>query len=212
LVKTDQENLHAHGYWLQHLKQRPETSDAFGHWATELLRRFDAFRVLCAVREGPRGVAGINDAIEREAQARGWLQRRGIWYEGRPVMVIRNDSGLGLFNGDTGLVLRAPGAAGLGDAGLRAWFLSAGRLHSVAVSRLPEVETAFAMTVHKSQGSEFDHVLLVLPDEDLPLLTRELIYTGMTRARRRLSMAYRSEATLIQAVGRPTWRMSGLRF
>jgi exodeoxyribonuclease V alpha subunit len=200
-----------HAAWLQRLKDRPRQRELFEPWARDLIQRFDAFRVLCALREGPRGVAGINEAIEREAVARGWLQRAGTWYEGRPVMVLRNDAAQGLYNGDTGLILRAPGAAGTAAGAYRAWFVEGQTLRSVAVTRLPEVETAFAITVHKSQGSEFDQVLLVLPDEDLPVLTRELLYTGITRARRWLGIACRSDEVLARAVGRVTWRMSGLR-
>ncbi len=198
-----------HAGWLQQLRARPRERAAFEPWALSLIRRFEAFRILCALREGPRGVAGLNDLIEREAAARGWINRRGAWYEGRPVMVTRNDASLKLYNGDIGLVLRAPSGAA-GEGGLRAWFADGDTLRSVAVNRLPDVETAFAMTVHKSQGSEFEHVLLVLPDDDLPVLTRELLYTGITRARRWLTLALSDEAVLTRAAGRRTWRMSGL--
>ncbi len=203
------DSVPGHAAWLTALKTRPAQAGAFDTWALALIRRFEAFRVLCALREGPRGVGGINEALEREAIARGWLHKRGAWYDGRPVMVTRNDSTLRLFNGDIGLVLRAPGSPG-GEAGLRAWFAQGDSLRSVAVARLPAVETAFAMTVHKSQGSEFEHVLLVLPDDDLPVLTRELLYTGITRARRWLTLAYGDDEVLAQAVARRTWRMSGL--
>jgi exodeoxyribonuclease V alpha subunit len=195
----------SHAHWLQALRQRPRAPAQFEPWARGLLRRFESFRLLCALREGPRGVSGLNAAIEREAGQRGWLQAQGSWYEGRPVMVTRNDAALRLFNGDIGLVLRAPEGGGL-----RAWFAEGEQLRSVAVTRLPEVETAFAMTVHKSQGSEFDHVLLVLPDEDRPVLTRELLYTGITRARRWLTLACADEQVITRAVQRRSWRMSGL--
>jgi exodeoxyribonuclease V alpha subunit len=201
-----------HAHWLQALQQRPRQREAFEGWALGLIKGFDAFRVLCAVREGPRGVAGVNQAIEREAVSRSWLHVRGTWYEGRPIMVTRNDPGLGLFNGDTGLVLRAPGLPQEGGGLLHAWFATGQGLRSVAVSRLPDVDTAFAMTVHKSQGSEFDHVLMVLPDEDLPVLTRELLYTGITRARRQLTLAYANETVLARCVEKRTRRMSGLIF
>jgi exodeoxyribonuclease V alpha subunit len=201
----------SHAAWMQRLRDRPRQLELFEAWARDLIQRFDAFRVLCALREGPRGVAGINEAIEREAVARGWLERRSAWYEGRPVMVLRNDAAQGLYNGDTGLILRAPGPAGTAEGAYRAWFVQGEKLRSVAVTRLPEVETAFAITVHKSQGSEFEHVLLVLPDDDLPVLTRELLYTGITRARRWLGIACHSDVVLARAVGRATRRMSGLR-
>ena len=122
-------------------------------------------------------------------------------------MVTRNDPALGIFNGDIGVVLRSPHR----DAeSLRAWFLDGEALRSVAVGRLPEVETAFALTVHKSQGSEFEHVALVLPDEDSPLLTRELVYTGITRARLGLTLVAADAVQLARASHRLTRRLSGL--
>ncbi len=111
--------------------------------------------------------------------AEGSLVKRGAWYEGRPVMVTRNDAAVGVFNGDIGITL--PPATP--NAPLRAYFLDGNTARSVGVSRLASVETAFAMTVHKSQGSEFDHTVLVLPRDAGRVLTRELVYTGITRAR-----------------------------
>jgi exodeoxyribonuclease V alpha subunit len=196
-----------YGAYLQQLARRPADAAAFADWARSVLRHFDGFRVLCALREGPWGVAGLNGAIERALVAAGRLVRQGDWYEGRPVMVTRNDAALGVFNGDVGIVLRAPGA----DAALRCYFLDADELRSVAVGRLADVETAFAMTVHKSQGSEFAHVLLVLPDEDVPVLTRELVYTGITRASQAFTLGCRNTDQLAVAAARLTRRVSGLR-
>ncbi|VEA69741.1 Exodeoxyribonuclease V alpha chain [Serratia rubidaea] len=119
-------------------------------------------------------------------------------------MIGRNDSALGLFNGDIGIAL--PDAAGE----LRVHFqLPDGSIKSVQPSRLPAHETAYAMTVHKSQGSEFDHTVLVLPNHYLPVLTRELVYTAITRARQRLSL-YAADKVLMSAVRTPTQRRSGL--
>ncbi len=209
--------------YLKLLAQRPADVEAgsgaaagaaaFDAWASTVLRSFDSFRVLCAVRDGPWGVAGLNIAIERALVDAGLLNRRGEWYEGRPVIVTRNDAALGVFNGDVGVVLRSPvpqGAQGA-DAALRCYFLDGDALRSVSVGRLADVETAFAMTVHKSQGSEFDHVLLVLPDDDVPVLTRELVYTGITRARRAFTLVCRQTAQLQSATARRTRRVSGLR-
>jgi exodeoxyribonuclease V alpha subunit len=195
--------------YLDELKQRPTAADpaAFDGWAKGVLRRFDGFRVLCAVREGPWGVSGLNAAIERTLADAGLLQRRGEWYEGRPVMVTRNDPSLGVFNGDIGVVLRGPA----GDNALRAYFLDGDDLRSVSVGRLADVETAFAMTVHKSQGSEFGHVVLVLPDEDVAVLTRELVYTGITRAAQAFTLVGKNASLLATATGRLTQRVSGLR-
>jgi exodeoxyribonuclease V alpha subunit len=195
--------------YLDLLPQRPADTDAdaFETWAKAVLRRFDSFRVLCAVRDGPWGVAGLNTAIERALSDAGLVSRRGEWYEGRPVIVTRNDSALGVFNGDVGVVLRAPTA----DAALRCYFLDGDALRSVSVGRLADVETAFAMTVHKSQGSEFGHVLLALPDEDVPVLTRELLYTGITRSSTACTVVTKHANQLVTAAGRLTRRVSGLR-
>ena len=172
----------------------------------EVLEGFDAFRVLCVRRDGDWGVDGLNRAIEQALARHGLPVHDGEWYEGRPVMVTRNDAALGVFNGDIGIVLRGPA----GDPTLRAHFLDGDALRSIPVGRLPQVETAFAMTVHKSQGSEFGHVALVLPEADLPVLTREGVYTGITRARRALTLVARDLALLDRALQRPTLRVSGL--
>lgn len=193
------------------LAQRPADdagADTFHAWVLRVLRGFDDFRVLCALREGPFGVAGLNAAIEQALLDRGVLRRRGgEWLEGRALMVTRNDPDLGLSNGDVGLVLRAPGEGG----SLRAWFADGDDLRSVAVTRLAAVETAWAMTVHKSQGSEFRHVALVLPDQPTPVLTRELVYTGITRARVHCTVAGARPGVLADAVQQRTRRSSGLR-
>ncbi|MBU6270983.1 MAG: exodeoxyribonuclease V subunit alpha [Betaproteobacteria bacterium] len=195
--------------YLAQLAARPDGEDreAFESWVRAVLRQFDAFRVLCAVREGPWGVSGLNESIERALTEARLLARRGEWYEGRPVMVTRNDPALGVFNGDIGIVLREPAD----DGALRCWFGDGESLRSVAVTRLAEVETAFAMTVHKSQGSEFAHVALVLPEADVPVLTRELVYTGITRARSAFTLVARHPELMGTAVGRLTRRVSGLR-
>ncbi|MFI8417466.1 exodeoxyribonuclease V subunit alpha [Serratia sp. NPDC078593] len=176
--------------------------------AQQILAAFGHFQVLCALREGPFGVAGLNERIETGLQRAGLIRRNagaaGKWYLGRPVMIGRNDSALGLFNGDIGIAL--PDEQGE----LRVHFqLPDGNIKSVQPSRLPAHETAYAMTVHKSQGSEFDHTVLVLPNHYLPVLTRELVYTAITRARRQLSL-YASEKVLMSAIRTPTQRRSGL--
>jgi exodeoxyribonuclease V alpha subunit len=136
------------------------------------------------------------------------------WYEGRPVLLTRNDYSLGLMNGDIGLCLHLPSADGKGDARLMVAFLAtdAGggtRLRFVAPSRLADVETAWALTVHKSQGSEFEHTALLLPPEPNAVLSRELLYTGITRARRWFSLVG-SAAIVEQAIACRTQRHSGL--
>jgi len=168
---------------------------------------FGRFRVLCAVREGPRGVAAVNDAVSRllrPALAPAAADGRSPWYRGRPVMVLHNDYGLKLFNGDIGITL--PGA----DGALMVWFPAAdGGFRAVAPLRLPAHQTAWAMTVHKSQGSEFSAVLLLLPAQRSRVLTRELLYTGLTRARDRVQLAA-SAPVLAGAMQSGSQRHSGL--
>ncbi|MEP7276337.1 MAG: exodeoxyribonuclease V subunit alpha [Betaproteobacteria bacterium] len=169
------------------------------------------FRVLCAERGGPRGADGINATMAsrvREASGAAGADADGVdrsaWYAGRVVMVRANDYVQGLFNGDVGLSLHD------GDAALRVWFAAAdGGFRAIAPARLPAHETAFASTVHKAQGSEFDDVVLVLPAGASRVVTRELVYTAITRARRRVTLAA-GAATLEAAVATPTRRDSGL--
>ncbi|SCY74531.1 exodeoxyribonuclease V subunit alpha [Desulfoluna spongiiphila] len=168
--------------------------------AREMLAALDRFRILCAVRKGPMGVARINRLVERCLGLGGG----DLWYPGRPVMVTENDYTLGLFNGDTGITVRKDGELAVAfpdeEGGMR-------HIHS---ARLPKVETVFAMTVHKSQGSEFTHVILLLPESDAPVLTRELVYTGITRAREEMAV-WSPPEILEKALGRRTQRASGLR-
>jgi exodeoxyribonuclease V alpha subunit len=171
--------------------------------ALDLLAALGRFQVLCALRDGPWGVGSINRAI---ARALG-LPPEG-WFAGRPVMLLRNDYNLGLMNGDVGLCLRTP-------RGLRVAFAHSAQdggslVRWVLPSRLDAVETVFAMTVHKSQGSEFDHVALVLPDRITPVLTRELLYTGITRAKQRLTLVVPQAGVLRQAAAQQTLRTGGL--
>ncbi|KAB8061937.1 exodeoxyribonuclease V subunit alpha [Janthinobacterium sp. FT14W] len=175
-------------------------------WVRAVLHAFESFRILCAVREGEWGVAGLNTAIELRLEKEG-LIRRSEWYVGRPVMVTRNDYGTGVFNGDIGLTLRDPARPG----SLRVYFLEGENVRSVLATRLRHVETAFAMTVHKSQGSEFRHTVLVLPQEGGAMLARELVYTGITRARDFFTLVSPTQAVLFDAILRRTQRASGLR-
>ncbi|EPR1413955.1 exodeoxyribonuclease V subunit alpha [Citrobacter koseri] len=170
-----------------------------------IIQAFNEYQLLCALREGPFGVGGLNERIEQVMLQKRKIQRHphSRWYEGRPVMIARNDSALGLFNGDIGIALDR------GQGG-RVWFaMPDGSIKSVQPSRLPEHETTWAMTVHKSQGSEFDHAALILPSQRSPVVTRELVYTAVTRARRRLSL-YADERVLSGAIATRTERRSGL--
>jgi exodeoxyribonuclease V alpha subunit len=166
---------------------------------------FDRFRVLCALREGPYGVANLNRLIGEILGGEGLIEPHAKWYHGRPVLINSNDYNLKLFNGDVGIVWHDRESDGL-----RVFFSDPdGSLRKFHPVRLPEHETAFAMTVHKSQGSEFNEVLLVLPDKDYPVLTRELLYTGITRARDFIEM-WGTEEILRKAISRRIERMSGL--
>ncbi|MRV74843.1 exodeoxyribonuclease V subunit alpha [Duganella sp. FT92W] len=176
-------------------------------WVRDVLSAFESFRILCAVREGEWGVAGLNDAIAARLEAAGLLRRRGEWYVGRPVMVTRNDYATGVFNGDIGLTLPDPMRPG----SLRVYFSEGPAIRSVLATRLRNVETAFAMTVHKSQGSEFAHTVMVLPTSASAVLARELVYTGITRARTHFTLATPVAGVLDEAATVRTHRASGLR-
>ena len=179
---------------------REPTADGTG-----LLARF---RVLCAHRTGPFGAERFNRSVERRLRARGLASARDEFYPGRPILVTRNDQRTGLSNGDTGVVLRT--AAGR----LQVWFPELqdadGRPRLVAPARLPRHESFYAMTVHRAQGSEYDEVAIVPGPADSRVATRELLYTAVTRARRRV-VVYGDEAGVTAAVERPSTRSSGLR-
>ncbi len=173
--------------------------------AATALDRLAGFRLLCAHRHGPLGVAQWTETVEswlREAVAD--FEPSTARYAGLPLLATRNDYELRLHNGDTGVVVRGP------DGELRAVFDAGGETIELAPSRLADVEPLFATTVHKSQGSEFDVTALLLPEPDSPLLSRELLYTAVTRARRTLVLAG-GEESVREAVARPAGRASGLR-
>jgi exodeoxyribonuclease V alpha subunit len=193
--------------YLQLLAAGPGQEGRHEDWVRAVLQRFEAFRILCAVREGEWGVEGLNTAIEARLDQTGLVRRSGDWYVGRPVMVTRNDYGTGVFNGDIGLTLADPARPG----SLRVYFLEGDKVRSVLATRLRHVETAYAMTVHKSQGSEFAHTVLALPKEGGAVLARELVYTGITRASREFTLLTPVPAVLGEAILRRTHRASGLR-
>ncbi|WP_211283496.1 exodeoxyribonuclease V subunit alpha [Xenorhabdus budapestensis] len=178
-----------------------------------ILAEFNRFRLLCALREGPFGVSGLNQRVEQLLHRKGmialpkytgnqFMENRS--YAGRPIMILRNDSTLGLFNGDIGIMLKDQ------NNELKAYFqLSDGQIKPFQPSRLPLHETAYVMTVHKSQGSEFEHTALVLPTQFSPVVSRELVYTALTRAREKLTL-YAHKVVLSKAVATPTQRRSGL--
>jgi exodeoxyribonuclease V alpha subunit len=172
----------------------------------EVFDLFERFRILCAVREGFCGVAALNSAAENIFEEQQLLQKETKWYVGRPILIGRNDYNLRLFNGDVGIFL--PDL--FSGTGYRVFFPGQEEtFRAFHPLRLPEHETVYAMTVHKSQGSEFNRVIFILPDRDSPVLTRELVYTAITRAKEKVSL-WGSESTLRAAVSRSTKRMSGL--
>jgi exodeoxyribonuclease V alpha subunit len=173
----------------------------------EAFSRFNCFRVLCALRRGPFGVESLNRMIEKRLGRAGLINPYRRWYAGRPVLITKNDYSMKLFNGDVGITMLSPE----GEGEVIIYFPDGhGGFRRLAPPMLPEHETVFAMTVHKSQGSEFDEVLFLLPPSAGKILTRELIYTGITRARERLEI-WGKEKVFREAVGRRINRNSGLR-
>jgi exodeoxyribonuclease V alpha subunit len=172
--------------------------------AREAITRLGAFRLLCAHRLGAHGVATWMERIERWLSAEiGGLETEGRWYPGRPLLVTENDYGLRLYNGDTGVVVATGGGA------VTAAFERRGEVVEYSPARLGAVETVHAMTVHKSQGSQFGTAAVLLPDAGSQILTRELLYTAVTRAERALIVVGPEDAVRA-AVGRPVARASGL--
>ena len=176
---------------------RPEVSVLF--------QAFNRFQVLCAIHYGNQGVEGINRRVELSLTRRGFTCPADSWYPGRPILITRNDYSLDLFNGDIGICLPDPV-----DGSIQVWFSgSNGGMRSYSPYRLPPCETVFAMTIHKSQGSEFDQVVVVLPEEDNRILSRELIYTAVTRAKESVTIVA-DQQVFKQALSRNIERCSGL--
>jgi exodeoxyribonuclease V alpha subunit len=172
----------------------------------KFLQQFEQTRILCAARRGPLGIETVNRQLEEALNRKGLIRPRSRWYHGRPIMITRNDYTLRLFNGDVGVIFKT------GDHDeLQAFFPTAeGQLRAFWPNRLPEHETVYALTIHKSQGSEFDNVSILLPTQASTWLTRELVYTAITRARRTVKL-WANERVLKAAIGRKINRASGLR-
>lgn len=191
--------------------------------AAEVLAAFDRFRLLSALRRGPEGVVALNEQVESILNAEGLIERdshqESEWYVGRPVMVTQNDYVVGLANGDIGITLMT-------ESGLRVAFAKAsnsqdkqshqdeadrrGKVRWIHPSRLQSVETAYVMTVHKSQGSEFEHAAYLSPSRSNPVLTRELLYTAITRSKSRFTLVEMNRSVLMHTVSAKVERASGL--
>ena len=172
--------------------------------ASTALDALGAFRLLCAHRRGPQGVATWTARIE------GWLaseidnfNAESRWYIGRPLLVTENDYELRLYNGDTGVIVQNKDRVSVA-------FERRGEIIEFSPTRLAAIDTVYAMTIHKSQGSQFETAAVLLPGPTSRILTRELLYTAATRARKLLILAG-TEETIRAAVARPVARASGLR-
>ena len=171
------------------------------------LQLLDHFRILCALRKGPFGTMGINSVIENKLVKMDHIDPASKFYHGRPIMITQNDYSLKLFNGDTGIIFNDPDKKGETKAYFKE---NDNSIRSFHPSTLPEHETVYAMTIHKSQGSEFDNVMLVLPENESPVLTRELLYTAVTRTKEMIQILG-SEKIISYAVSRNIERRSGLK-
>lgn len=215
--------------FLQLISAGPSSHDAAAvdQWAKQVLQSQTTFQLLCAVRRGRWGLQGLNELAVSTLKRADLLSGTSTWYAGRPVMVTRNDYTLRLMNGDIGITLPVPEGEQTTKSGSPAdgGNLQRGTAESLRVvfpdsesetglrwilpTRLGNVETVFAMTVHKSQGSEFQRVALVLPDHASPILTRELVYTGITRAVKHFSLVGSRPEVLDVAISQKIQRTSG---
>jgi len=172
----------------------------------DIYRAFNRFQVLCSNNQGKNGVRDINYCVEQKLFTQKHIHLSGLWYAGRPIMITQNNAALHLYNGDIGLCL--PDKAQ--NNKLMVFFQNAnGTVKKYLPARLPNCETVFAMTIHKSQGSEFEDVLLVLPENINPVLTKELLYTGITRAKKTLKLAA-TKAVFTATVTQKIERVTGL--
>lgn len=168
-----------------------------------IYQAFNQFRVLCANRQGKNSVTEINHLVEQALVQKRLIQLNSLWYVGRPIIITQNNPALHLYNGDIGLCL-------LEQDTLMVYFLTAdGSIKRYLPARIPACETVFAMTVHKSQGSEFEHIVLALPESINPVLTKELLYTAITRAKETIKIIT-EKAVFIKSIHQKVARMTGL--
>jgi exodeoxyribonuclease V alpha subunit len=209
------------------LVQQPPTLDAvpaaWDDWADRVLSAHATFQLLAALRTGEFGVDALNSRCRTVLTSHGLIQESKTdttnahesheWYAGRPIMITSNDYNLQLMNGDIGITLPYPNPASPSGSSLRVAFrdtADAGHIRWILPTRLQQLETVFAMTVHKSQGSEFAHTAMVLPTHDSPILTRELIYTGVTRASKQFTLICSKTSVLEKSVQTRVFRAGGL--
>ena len=219
---TETQAIKGYAFYLQQLRAtRPaddcEELEQWQTWSANTLTNFSQFQLLAAVRKGAYGVEQLNQQIADSLAKSGLIHHAYGWYEGRPVMVTQNDYSLGLMNGDVGIALYVPTFTQQGRVGkqlsLRVAFAKNDGTDGVRwllPSRLSAIETVFAMTVHKSQGSEFNHTALVLPEQLSPVLTKELIYTAITRAKQHFTLIESNPGIFEKSLGRSIQRSSGL--
>ena len=197
--------------YLEALFAGPVANESQAAFHSRVLAEFERFRVLCAHRNGRLGVSGMNKrvvelltAAKRQRRGLARLSARGDYWPGQPILIRRNDYVVGRFNGDIGIVVRREGK-------LSVAFPADGPepVQYLPPLRLPEHQTVFAMTIHKSQGSEFNHALVMLPEADSLIMTRELIYTGVTRAAQKMTLVG-DQQRVSEALQRPVQRASGL--
>ena len=173
---------------------------------SDIYKAFNRFQALCATRLGKNSVSDINHAVEILLSNKKLIHLSGLWYCGRPIMITQNNAALQLYNGDIGICLRDKEQ----EDQLRVFFQRAdGSIKKYLPARIPHCETVFAMTIHKSQGSEFEEVLIILPETISPVLTKELLYTAITRAKKTIKLVA-NEAVFFSTVRQRVQRVTGL--
>ena len=197
--------------YLERIMAGVQANSLEDNWLHAVLDDFNRFQLLSPLRKGNWGVERLNEKVADLLYRTGLISATDGWYPGRPVMVTRNDYSLGLMNGDTGIVLPVSDDRDPARKRLKVVFpMADGALKKVLPSRLNDIDTVYAMTVHKSQGSEFDHTVMAFPDRMSPVLTRELIYTAITRSRRRFTLVGSRLDLMVESVKRRVHRASGL--
>ncbi len=175
---------------------------------SEIYKAFNRFQALCATRLGKNSVSDITLAVEKSLSEKKLIHLSGLWYSGRPIMITQNNAALQLYNGDIGICLRDKEQ----DNQLRVFFQQAdGSIKKYLPARIPHCETVFVMTIHKSQGSEFDEVLIILPETHNPILTKELLYTAITRAKKTIKLVANA-SVFYSTVRKRVQRVTGLAY